>query len=283
MPILYFYRKILFIYSLLGFTMNYCYVCGQQLPLGREKFCPNCGEKFNTDLTENISSTHSVDIQDVQGDVIGGGAGGTGNFIGREIGYAVQGNIINLHVNKLSTEVIENLRKMMSFKTQLPTMADSKEEKKRDAVNLDEIRQTQERITKVLNDVKDIEKKEGREIEKIEVGDYHLLTKDLLVKNALAKATMLYYTDHYREALVWYDKLIVLDASKPDVWYNKGVINGKLEQYNTAIKCFDKAIEIKPDYAEAWYNKGVCLGTLGNHKQAIKCFNKVKAIGMFVQ
>lgn len=263
--------------------MNFCYICGQQLPLGKEKFCPNCGENLHTDKNENNIAMHSTEIHGTQGDVIGTEASGAGNIIGREIGYTVQGNIINLHVNRLSTEAIENLRKMMSFETQLPTMTDSKVETKRDVVNLSEMRQTQERINKVLNDVKVIEKKEGREIHKIEAGDLHLFTKDLLIKNVLAKATMLYYTDHYQEALVWYDRLITLDASKPDVWYNKGVINGKLDQNNSAIQCFDKAISLKPDYAQAWYNKGVCLGKLGKYKQAIKCFDKVRTIAMLVQ
>jgi tetratricopeptide (TPR) repeat protein len=265
--------------------LKFCFTCGHELTLGREKFCPNCGENFESSsgIEKVNDGRDSIYVDDIDGDVIGIGVKGTGNFIGKEIRYTVRGNVINLHVNEISTQVMDTLKKTMLSETQLPMITDSKDENKKDGVNLTHITQTQETITNVLNDVKKIEKKEGMEIQKIEVGDLKILTKDLLIKNALAKATVLYYTHQYQDALVWYDKLIALDDTKPDVWYNKGVINGKLEQNKTAINCFDKAIALRPDYAHAWYNKGVCLGRLGKHKQAIQCFKKVRAISMLVQ
>jgi tetratricopeptide (TPR) repeat protein len=171
----------------------------------------------------------------------------------------------------------------MSAETHLPSIIDANEENKNNVTTLSAINKAQEKIAGVLSDVERIEEIEGTKIEKIEAGELKLFKKDLLIKDAITQASAFYYTGEYNEALEWYEKVIVLDANKADVWFNKGVILARLERYRDAINAFDKALGIKPDYAAAWYNMGVCFGNIGKHKQAIKCFDKIKTIGMFVR
>ena len=88
--------------------MNFCFTCGQDLPLGREKFCPNCGEKLDSPEPSKKSKGggNSIAIHGNKGEIIGTDISGKGNFIGKEIAYTVKGNIINFHVSNLSTDVV---------------------------------------------------------------------------------------------------------------------------------------------------------------------------------
>ena len=45
-----------------------------------------------------------------------------------------------------------------------------------------------------------------------------------------------------------------------------------------ALMCYDRAIMLKADYTNAWYNKGVLLGSKGNLTEAKECFDKVLEI-----
>ena len=75
--------------------MKYCHNCGYKLTLGSDKFCPDCGQN----LTQQTSDyDNKVSITDTKGDVYGVGSSGTGNISGKEVGYTVQGNVINFQI-----------------------------------------------------------------------------------------------------------------------------------------------------------------------------------------
>jgi len=42
-------------------------------------------------------------------------------------------------------------------------------------------------------------------------------------------------------------------------------------RYKEAIKCYDKVLEIDSSYIDAWYDKGISLYNIGRHKEAIEC------------
>ena len=97
--------------------MKYCHNCGYKLTIGTEKFCPNCGQNL---VQERPDIGKKVSITDTGRDVIGTDVSGTGHIIGKEIGYTVQGNVINLHISGgLSNEVLQTLQKMITIPTQL--------------------------------------------------------------------------------------------------------------------------------------------------------------------
>lgn len=58
---------------------------------------------------------HSIKIADVNGDLIGAGVSGIGNFVGREIRYTVKNNVFN--INNPSTDSLSELGKYCYFQT----------------------------------------------------------------------------------------------------------------------------------------------------------------------
>jgi hypothetical protein len=99
--------------------LPFCHQCGYNLQLGIEKFCPNCGFNLNNS-GQTSENTKSIDIANNKGDVFGTGFAGSGNIIGKGIKYAVNGNVIHIHVTgNISNEQIENLQKIISLSAQI--------------------------------------------------------------------------------------------------------------------------------------------------------------------
>jgi tetratricopeptide (TPR) repeat protein len=255
--------------------VKYCHNCGYKLTLGTEKFCPDCGQN----LTQQSSDyDKKVSIHETTGDVIGTGVSGSGHFIGKEIGYTVQGNVINLHISGgVSNEVLQTLQKM----TTVPTQVDSTLSVGGREYNNKEVKEKQEavvetkqQISQVLEDVNKISRREGKEIQEIKAGDLHISTKELSVNEINLKGNEHYYKREYSEAIKWYDKSIELDPNNVIAWYNKGSVLDSLGKHEEAIEHYDKAIEINPNYADVWNNKGLALYHLGKYKEAIKYYDK---------
>lgn len=254
--------------------MNFCFNCGTKLSIGKEKFCPECGINFGQTGAEHKDTATSIGIKDTKGDVFGVGSSGSGNIFGKNVGYIVQENVIlNISSND-SKEVIDNFRKIFSVQTQLPATVAAKGDHEKDVTNLAEFRETQQNISAVLQEVKQIGKKEGTHIQKIQAGDLQISTDDLFVKDALARGTELFYNRQYSDALEWYEKAIAKDPKNAEAWYNKGLSLGNLGKEEDEIKSYDKAIKIKPDYGDAWNNKGFVFAKLGKLEESIKYFEK---------
>jgi protein O-GlcNAc transferase len=76
------------------------------------------------------------------------------------------------------------------------------------------------------------------------------------------------------EAIVAYNKALILQPDYPDTYNNMGVTlreQGKLEE---AIAAYDRALSIKPDYAEAFHNMGNALRAQGKLDEAIAAYEK---------
>ena len=168
-----------------------------------KKYCPFCGanlqQKEGQLLVER--DTQSTSITDTKGDVFGAGVSGTGHIIGKEIGYTVQGNVINLQISGgISNEVLQTLQKIMT----IPTQVDSTISVGGREYNDKEIKEKQEAVVEakqqtrqVLEDINKISKKEGKEIQEIKAGDLQISTKELLLKEIMLKGN----EHHYKKEL----------------------------------------------------------------------------------
>jgi hypothetical protein len=75
---------------------------------------------YNKKGAERPESYPSIDIKGSGGDVFGVGSRGSGNIFGKEVGYTVQGNVINLAITgDTSKVVLDNLQKIMTISTQV--------------------------------------------------------------------------------------------------------------------------------------------------------------------
>jgi tetratricopeptide (TPR) repeat protein len=49
----------------------------------------------------------------------------------------------------------------------------------------------------------------------------------------------------------------------------KGLHLSDCRDYPTAIACYDRLLELQPTFTNAWYNRGNALYALGHHNAAI--------------
>jgi tetratricopeptide (TPR) repeat protein len=261
--------------------MKFCHQCGYQLTLGTERFCSECGQNLEQKLVgRKDDDDKSTVITDTKGDVFGAGISGSGNFIGKEVAYTVQGNILNFNISggSISSELVEQFQKMLAVPTQLESQTSpSKRTTKDNVIKQEEA--TKQQIDNVLNELNKIEDKSGTKIQEIKAGDLQISRKELLLKESRLKANIYYYKEEYDEAIKCYDKVLEIDPNDIFALNNKGLALDDLGKHDEAIKCYDKVLEIDPNYAAAvWYNKGLALYHLGNYNEAIKCYDKALEI-----
>ena len=79
-------------------------------------------------------------------------------------------------------------------------------------------------------------------------------------------------------ALDYYSKILEHLPNDVDSLYNKGVALTNLERYEDALGIYDKAIVLDDTDADVLMNKGWVLNQLGRHDDAIKYFDKALAI-----
>lgn len=123
----------------------------------------------------------SVEIKNVQGDVIGASISGSGHIVGKEI--TINGNIIQL-VNP-SPEAIERLGKVASIPTELRPNQSAEME---GSPSRQEFQRMQKSLDEVLNLVKGLEQ-QGQRAEEIHAGALNLSRVDLLLKKAVLLKT----------------------------------------------------------------------------------------------
>jgi tetratricopeptide (TPR) repeat protein len=64
------------------------------------------------------------------------------------------------------------------------------------------------------------------------------------------------------QAIVYYDKALVIDPSTVDTLTNKGLALAALHKYSEAIKYYDKALTIKPNLQDAINGKRLSIAAL---------------------
>ena len=65
------------------------------------------------------------------------------------------------------------------------------------------------------------------------------------------------------EAVVHYRKTIEINPEYPGVWFNKGVVLGKLKRYAEEIQAYDRALELNPEDEDAMANKNAAIKKTG--------------------
>lgn len=94
----------------------------------------------------------------------------------------------------------------------------------------------------------------------------------------------------YEEAIQLYNKVIELNPTVAQVYFNRGACRGNSFDFEGSIKDYDKAIEIDPQYMEAYGNRGnakinmyTTMGTLNpSAEQTVSScedFHKAKELG----
>ena len=76
-------------------------------------------------------------------------------------------------------------------------------------------------------------------------------------------------TSRYEEALVSFDRALMIDFMSVDALNGKGLVLNQLGNYEEEITWFDKTLEINPHFVDAMYNKADALGELGKYEEAL--------------
>jgi tetratricopeptide (TPR) repeat protein len=243
----------------------YCPDCGSTLT-GTEKYCPECGQDISQQKrAKQENNNNPVNTSDIkEGDVISG----------KEVGYTVQGNVINLHFSGgTSKETIAALQKIIATPTRIDdTTIENREDIK---TNMEE---SERHIQSVLDEITSIQEKEGKHIDEIKAGGLHISTNELSLKDIAVKGYKYWYENQYLKAIEMYDRAIKINSNIPDFLINKGLALYKLEKYEEAINNYDTALKLEPRGSDIWYYKGLCLDELGEYNKAIECYNKAKEI-----
>ncbi len=73
----------------------------------------------------------------------------------------------------------------------------------------------------------------------------------------------------YAEALVAYERALVMDPNYIDAWNNKGIVLRNLGRYQEALVVYDHVLTLNPNDVLAWNNKGNVLSNMGRLEEAL--------------
>ena len=192
----------------------------------------------------------------------------SGHIIGKNIDYAVYGPVIHFNLTgNSSKEVIDSLQKIINTPLQIDqkslTTKNTAYDRKYIQNKLDEINSTLKQITTIVQEVDNIEKKEGTaHIEEIKSENIQISRKDLLLKEHMLKGNEYFYKKKYNEAIQCYDKALEIDVNNANAWNNKGLSLYYIGEYEEAIQCYDKALEIAPNNDLYTKNRNIVLEKL---------------------
>ena len=71
----------------------------------------------------------------------------------------------------------------------------------------------------------------------------------------------------------FYDKIIALDKTNTDAYFNKGLVYANQKNYDECIKCFQKVISLSPEYPYAYYSLGMAYEQKGMNNEAIEYYS----------
>ena len=87
----------------------------------------------------------------------------------------------------------------------------------------------------------------------------------------------LYSQGNYDEAVVCFEKAILINNNLDEAWHWRGNVLIKLQRHEEALACYDQAISIKIDNYEAWYGKANLLAKLHKYEEAIACYEQASS------
>jgi tetratricopeptide (TPR) repeat protein len=83
-----------------------------------------------------------------------------------------------------------------------------------------------------------------------------------------ARAVYFQNNDKYTDALMDYRKVIAVNPSRFDAYYNVGYINFETKHFDEAIRNFDFCIQMNNNYPQAYYMRGLTEEINGNKAKA---------------
>lgn len=81
-------------------------------------------------------------------------------------------------------------------------------------------------------------------------------------------------TGNYTNAIVYYDKALVIDPDDSNVLVNKGDALTNLGIYEEAKQCYDKVLSQNPNSSMALYNKACIMALKGEPDESISLLEK---------
>ncbi len=83
----------------------------------------------------------------------------------------------------------------------------------------------------------------------------------------------------YLNANVDFDKALAINKKSWNTYFERGVMNKKLDKFPDAIGDFTNAILFNEKYAPAYYQRGLCYQALNKYPEALKEFQTAKTLG----
>ncbi|CBN57271.1 MULTISPECIES: tetratricopeptide repeat protein [Kamptonema] len=102
--------------------------------------------------------------------------------------------------------------------------------------------------------------------------------ESLIADDYVKQGEALYLEGRYQEALVSFEKAILMNADIDEAWYNRGNVLVKVQRLEEAIACYDQAIGLNREYYEAWYNRGNVLMRLQRYEEAAAAYDQAIAL-----
>ncbi len=101
--------------------------------------------------------------------------------------------------------------------------------------------------------------------------------ENLIADDYIKQGEGLYFQGNYDEAVVCFEKAILMNNNLDEAWYWRGNVLIKMQRHEEALACYDQAISIKSDHCEAWYNKANLLAKLQKYEEAIACYERASS------
>jgi Tfp pilus assembly protein PilF len=120
-----------------------------------------------------------IRIKDIHGDAIGLGISGSGNFVGKEIHYTVNGNVFN--IKNPNTESLTELRKILA----VPSGDSGDDVHVENVRSLGELKNLEKRMDEILKLVKATDQRLSSPTTEIKADEITISRIDLLIKRAI--------------------------------------------------------------------------------------------------
>ena len=95
------------------------------------------------------------------------------------------------------------------------------------------------------------------------------------IKNYYKKGLNLFDSGDYKEAIKYFDKVVLHDPNCTKVHYCKGKLFETIGSYYSALDCYNKVLSIDATCMNAIHHKGVCLRIMGKIDESNECFDKI--------
>lgn len=102
---------------------------------------------------------------------------------------------------------------------------------------------------------------------------HHVPYTQLSASDYTERGSQAHQKNEFEAALIDYNMAIELDPDYAQAYFNRALVEIKLEQYEKALADFDKTIDLNPNYPDAYINRGNVRDLLGSFEDALTDYN----------